>query len=156
MIQARDIDLNSETHLDEMIIPDIKPEKNASGKPSIVVIDDDFSTLDLMKIYLQRNYDYIAFDSPREAIFYLNRHIPDLIFMDCYIRMIKSRRIIEIIHSYKELAGVPIVYIAEPSEKGAVMARSRSTVVDCITRPVARGDLQLVLDRVFIKNDNNE
>lgn len=137
--------------LEEMIMPKIRPEKKATDKPVIVVIDDDFSTLDLMKIYLQRSYEYVAFDGPRDAIFYLNRNVPDLIFMDCYMRMINTKRVIEIIRSYKELADVPIVYIAEPAEKGAVMAKAPEDVMDCITRPIARGDLQIVLDKIFQK-----
>ena len=139
------------TSFAEVIIPDIKPQKVNSLKPVIVIIEDDFSTLDLMKIYLQRNYECIVFDGPRDAIFYLNRNIPDLIFMDCYIRMIDSKRVLEIIRSYKELADVPIVYIAEAAEKGAILSKMHTGIIDCITRPVARGELQTILDRVFSK-----
>ena len=50
---------------DSMVSPDIKPKKSSSGRHNIVVIDDDFSTLDLMKIYLQRDFDVEVFDNPK-------------------------------------------------------------------------------------------
>lgn len=111
--------------LTELIMPDIRPKKSNTLKPVIVVIDDDYSTLDLMKSYLQRNFEYVSFDGPKEAIFYLNRNVPDLIFLDCYINMINSKRVIEIIKSYKELENVPIVFLLEPDEKGAVLENFR-------------------------------
>lgn len=139
----------------EMIVPPTKPKKNESEKPMVVVIDDDFPTIDLMKIYLQREYDYKPFDNPREAIFFLNKCVPDLIFLDCYISIIKSKKVVEIIKSYPEFESVPLYLIAEPDEIGAMQARIENEgitgVEGIITRPVARGELQEVLDKVFHK-----
>lgn len=130
-----------------VIIPDIKPVKNQKGKPVIVVIDDDFSTLDLMKIYLQRDYEYSGFDSSRDAIFFLNKNVPSIIFLDSYINIIGSKRIIEIIRSYKELADVPIILLGEPEEKSSIMAKKIEGVSGFLARPVARGELQEILDK---------
>lgn len=140
-------EIDTELLEDDMVMPSIKPQKKINGKPIIVVIDDDYSTLDLMKIYLQRDYEYVAFDGPRDAIFYLNKNVPSLIFLDCYINMISAKRVVEIIHSYKELENVPIVYVTEPDEKGAIMAKGITGVSDFITRPIARGTLQEILDK---------
>lgn len=131
---------------DDMIVPDIKPVKVARDKKLIIVIDDDFSTLDLMKIYLQRDYEYKPFDDPKNAIFFLNGNIPDLIFVDCYLNTMNSRKLVEIIRMYKELAKVPIIYIADPSEMSAIAQKLPEGVVDIVSRPVKRGDLQKMLD----------
>lgn len=141
--------------MDEMIVPSTKPKKAVSEKPLVVVIDDDFSTIDLMKIYLQREYEYMAFDNPKEAIFYLNKNIPELIFLDCYISIIKSKKVLEIIKSYPEYEKVPVFFLAEPDEVGAINAKivneGMNGVEGVITRPVRRGDLQAILDAVFPK-----
>lgn len=134
---------------DTLVTPDLKPKKSTSGRKSILVIDDDFPTLDLMKIYLQRTYDYYSFDNPKDAIFWLNTHVPDLIFMDCFLSIIKSKRVVEIIRSYKEIAKVPIFYLSEPEELGAVSAKLPEGVLGVISRPVGRGDLQGVLNYAF-------
>lgn len=143
----------------EMIVPPTKPKKNTAEKPMIVVIDDDFPTIDLMKIYLQREYEYVPFDNAREAIFYLNKCVPDLIFLDCYISIVKSKKVIEIIRSYPEFDNVPIYLLAEPDEIGAMNAKLEKEgnlgISGIITRPVARGALQEVLDKVFPKKNDS-
>ena len=139
----------------EVVVPKIGPTKT-EGKPLIIVIDDDYSTLDLMKIYLQRDYEYVSFDSPKNAIFYLNHHIPALIFIDCYMSVIPAKQVIEIVRSYKELQSVPIVYIADPAEKGAVLSKAPADLLGCITRPVARGELVKILNQVFPKKDEKK
>jgi len=137
---------------DRMLSPDIAPKRGTSGRRNIVVIDDDFSTLDLMKIYLQRDYDVEIFDNPKNAIFYLNGTIPDMIFMDCYLNIMSTKKTLEILRAYKELINVPIIYLAEPSEQAAIESKLPQGVVDIISRPVSRADLQRMLD-TYIKEE---
>ena len=140
---------------DHMVSPDIKPKKAETDRHTIVIIDDDFSTLDLMKIYLQRDYDVEIFDNPKNAIFFLNTRVPDIIFMDCYLNVMSTRRVLDIIKSYRELADVPIVYLAEPSEKAAIESKLPEGVSNIIPRPVSRADLQKMLDE-YIKEPEEE
>lgn len=140
---------------DNMVVPDVKPKRSTSGRRNVVIIDDDFSTLDLMKIYLQRDFDVEVFDNPKNAIFYLNGTVPDLIFIDCYLDVMSTRKILEIIRTYKELAGIPIVYLAEPSEQAAIENKLPEGVVDIISRPVKRADLQRMLE-TYIKDEEPE
>ncbi len=141
---------------DNMVYPDIKPKRSADGRRNVVVIDDDFSTLDLMKIYLQRDYDVETFDNPKNAIFYLNGTIPDLIFIDCYLDVMSTKKVLEIIKTYKELENTPIVYLAEPSEQAAIENKLPPGVVDIISRPVKRVDLQRMLDSYIIDEEPEE
>ena len=134
---------------DGMIVPDIKPQKRPDEKPCVVVIDDDFSTLDLMKIYLQRDYVIKDFSNPKDAIFYMNTHLPDLIFLDCFMTTIPTKQILSIIRSYAELKDVPIYYTADESEESAVRNKLTEDISGIITRPIARGKLQEILDIVF-------
>lgn len=142
------------SEFNDMVIPKFEKHTSAGGKKIICVIDDDFSTLDLMKIYLQRSYEYVSFDNPKNAIFYLNSNVPDLIFVDCYLYTIPTKKIIEIIHSFDELANVPIVYLCEKEEYGTVIGKLPEGVYDCLPRPVGRGPLQKVLDKFF--EDSNK
>ncbi len=140
---------------DNMLVPDVKPKHSTTGRKNIVIIDDDFSTLDLMKIYLQRDYDVEIFDNPKNAIFFLNGTVPDLIFIDCYLNIMSTKRVLEIIKTYKELADTAIVYLAEPSEQAAIENKLPENVVDIISRPIKRADLQRILD-TYIKDDTPE
>ena len=137
---------------DRMVYPDIRPRKTPGGRHSIVIIDDDFSTLDLMRIYLQRDYDVETFDNPKNAIFFLNGTLPDMIFIDCYLDTMATKKVLGIIRAYKELSDTPIIYIAEPSEQSAIESKLPEGVVDIISRPVSRADLQRMLD-TYIKDE---
>ena len=120
---------------DNMIYPDIKPKKNTGGRRNIVIME--------------------TFDNPKNAIFYLNGTIPDMIFIDCYLDTMATKKVLGIIRTYKELAGIPIIYLAEPSEQAAIETKLPEGVVDIISRPVSRGDLQRMLDN-YIKDEPEE
>ena len=141
---------------DDVVVPDIRPRKAQRDKNLIIVIDDDFSTLDLMKIYLQRDYEYVPFDNPKNAIFFLNSNIPDLIFIDCYLNVMKTKRVVEIIRTYKELVNIPIIYLAEPSEEAAISDKLPEGVKDIISRPIKRADLQRILDTWITEDSDND
>ena len=64
-----------------------------------------------------------------------------------------TKRVIEIIRTYKELQDVPIIYLAEPAEQSAIRNKLPEGVLDIISRPVKRGDLQNILD-MYIKPDD--
>ena len=96
-----------------------------------------------------------TFDNPKNAIFYLNGTIPDMIFIDCYLDTMATKKVLGIIRTYKELAGIPIIYLAEPSEQAAIETKLPEGVVDIISRPVSRGDLQRMLDN-YIKDEPEE
>lgn len=144
------------SEFDDLVIPKVEKHRSEGGKKIICVIDDDFSTLDLMKIYLQRSYEYVCFDNPKNAIFYLNSNIPDLIFIDCYLYTIPTKKILEIIHSFDDLTNVPMVYLCEKEELGTMKTKLPEGVLDCLSRPVARGPLQKILDRFFAEPEEEK
>ena len=132
---------------DGLETPDIRPVRSASGKPTVVVIDDDYAALDIMKIYLSRDYECAVFSDPKEAIFYMNTHLPDLIFLDCYMTMMETKKIMAIIRSYKEMEKVPIYFMVYEEEKYVFEHKKDTGAAGLITRPIARGDLQKILDK---------
>lgn len=142
---------------DGLEIPDIKPVRSESGKPTVIVIDDDYQTLDIMKIYLARDYECATFSDPKEAVFYMNTHLPDIIFMDSYMSTMSTKKLISIIRLYKEMAKVPIYFMVYEEEQGVFETKKDIDVEGIITRPIARGDLQKILDkeklREYLTND---
>ncbi|MBR5765957.1 MAG: response regulator [Lachnospiraceae bacterium] len=132
---------------DYLKVPEIKQVRSESGKPTIVVIDDDYQTLDIMKIYLARDYECACFSDPKEAIFYMNTHLPDIIFLDSYMTVMNAKRIMSIIKSYEQLRRTPIYYLVYEEERAVFEAKPQPGIEGLVTRPVARGELQKILDR---------
>ncbi|MCR5406889.1 MAG: response regulator [Lachnospiraceae bacterium] len=141
-------DANEDFVLEEDLeTPDIRPVRSESGKPTVVVIDDDYQTLDIMKIYLARDYECAVFSDPKEAIFYMNTHLPDIIFMDSYMTVMSAKKMISIIRLYKEMKNVPIYFMVYEEERDVFEHRKDTEVEGLITRPIARGELQKILDK---------
>ena len=132
---------------DGLETPDIKPVRSANGKPTVVVIDDDYAALDIMKIYLSRDYECAVFSDPKEAIFYMNTHLPDIIFLDCYMTMMDTKKILSIIRSYKEMEKVPVYFMVYEEERYVFEHKKDTGAAGLLVRPVARGDLQEILDK---------
>lgn len=138
----------------DLVTPTIKATKNENAKPLIVAVDDDFETLDLLKIYLSRHYEYEGFSGPREAIFFLNQRIPDLILLDCKIHTMKANTFAEIIRAGAGNENVPFVYTGNAEELAFLgLETLPEYVVGTLKRPIARGELQTMLDKVIVKEE---
>ena len=129
----------------DLVVPNIKPVKDETQKPLIVVCDDDFETLDLMTIYLSRNYRYEGFSGPKEAIFFLNQNIPDLVLIDCKIHTMKPTTFMDIVRA--GAGNVPFVYIGTAEEMATIEKDFLPEyVIGFLEKPIPRGKLQLLID----------
>ena len=141
---------------DGYVTPDVGPRKREGGKPIAVVIDDDYPTLDIFKIFLARDYECVTFSDPKEAIFYMNTHVPDVIFLDCYMTMISTQQILSILATYKEMDNVPVYFLVNEEEVEAIESKKYERIQGMLKRPVARGDLQEILDALMHKYAEND
>lgn len=136
----------------DLIMPKIKAVKSETEKPLIVVVDDDFETLDLLEIYLKRNYTYESFSGPREAVFFLNQHTPELILIDCKIHTMKALTFIDIIRTGAGNENVPFVLVGTEEElKSFDSELLPKCVIGTMKKPIARGQLQEYIDKVVKK-----
>ena len=138
----------------DLVTPVVGAVKRENEKPLIVVVDDDFETLDLLEIYLKRNYTYESFSGPKEAIFFLNKNIPDMVFIDCKIHTMKALTFMEIIRAGVGNENVPFVLLGTDDELAAFdLDTLPEYVIGKVRRPVARGELQEMIDKVIKKED---
>lgn len=136
----------------DLVTPSIKAKKSEAEKPLIICVDDDFGTLDLLGIYLKRDYEYEGFSGPREAIFFLNQKIPDLILLDCKIHTMKAKTFMEIIMANPSNKDVRFAYTGTEDELAEIDWNFvPDYVIGKVSRPIARGKLQEILD--IIKKD---
>jgi len=134
----------------DLVTPTIKAVKDETQKPLIVACDDDFDTLDLLTIYLSRNYRYEAFSGPKEAIFFLNQNIPELILLDCRIHTMKATTFMEIVRA--GIGDVNFAYLGTEEELAAIdKSILPEYVIGFLKKPVPRGELQDIIDLVIKK-----
>lgn len=137
----------------DLVTPVLKAVKDENAKPLIVVVDDDFETLDLIEIYLKRDYTYEGFSGPREAVFYLNQHHPEIVFIDCKIHTMKAMTFVEIIRKIAGNEDVQFVLIGTEEELELFdLDYLPNYVIGTISKPIARGKLQYFIDKVTNKS----
>jgi len=131
-----------------LVTPKIEISRS-STKPIIVYVDDDFDSLDLLKVYLQRDYEYRCFADPKKAIFYLNNHVPALVILDCRLCMMKIETFMSIVRTGDGNENTRFV-LTGTKEELARIERSMTPdyVLGLLEVPVKRGDLQKYLDMI--------
>lgn len=140
----------------DLVTPVVGAVKDETAKPLIVVVDDDFETLDLLDIYLKRDYTYESFSGPREAVFFLNQHTPEIVFIDCKIHTMKALTFIDIIRTGAGNENVPFVLVGNDEElKDFDLELLPDYIIGKLRRPVARKDLISFIDKVLKKEEEN-
>lgn len=136
----------------DLVSPKVETVK--TEKKLIVVVDDDFETLDLLEIFLKRNYEYASFSGPREAIFYLNQHMPDLVLIDCKIHTMKAKTFVDIVRTGPGKDKIPFVFLGDQEEINSLLYEELPKgVIGWLKRPVSRGELQGILDITVEKKE---
>jgi len=132
----------------DLVTPKVEISKSAT-KPIIVYVEDDFDSQDLLKIYLQRNYEYQTFSNPKKAIFYLNSHVPVLVFLDCKINLMKAETFMEIVRTGQGNENTRFVLTGTKEELAQVeWVKTPEYVIGLLEVPVKRGELQKYLDMI--------
>ena len=128
--------------------------KDEKAKPLIIFVDDDFETLDLIDIYLKRDYTYESFSGPREAVFFLNHHTPEIVFVDCKIHTMKALTFMEIVRTGAGNENVPFVLVGTEEELEEFnLDYLPEYVIGKLKRPVARKELMEFITKVTSKKE---
>ena len=137
----------------DLVVPTIQAVRDETIKPLVVVVDDDFEALDLIEIYLKRDYTYEGFHGPRDAIYFLNKHVPEIIFLDCKIHTMKALTFAEIVRTGKGNENVKFVLLGEESELASFdLDTLPDYFVGKIKKPIARGEFVAYIEKAIEEN----
>lgn len=133
----------------DLVTPVIQAVKNEAEDPLIVCVDDDFDTLDLLEVYLQRDYKYKSFSGPREAIFFLNKTVPEVVLVDCKIHTMRATTFMDIIRAGAGNENTKFVYIGTEEELEEVnFDLLPDYVIGKLVKPVAISELKSILEQL--------
>lgn len=93
-----------------------KPSTGSQRK-KILLVDDSVVQLRMMKNLLHDKYDVSMVKSGNEAISYLNRRIPDLIFLDYDMPEGDGKETFEQIKQMEQAKDVPVVFLTSIRDK---------------------------------------
>ena len=112
---------------------------------NILVIDDVSANLKYVAMVLRDQYEVTTLKAGRDALEYLNDHIPDLILLDICMQGMNGYEVMEHLKKNPATAKIPVILITaefeeESREKGISLG-----AVDFINKPF---EPQVLLNRI--------
>ena len=104
---------------------------------SILVIDDDFDTLTLIGLTLQRRgFSVKKAQSGPEALELLREDLPDLVIADVMMPLMDGYEVCRTIKSDPRTAHLPVVMLTAKAQTSSQLEGFRAGAIDYITKPV--------------------
>jgi len=98
------------------------PELLRSGKPKVMVVDDDPNVLESISKALGRRFDVTTFVDPLDALVAIGTLRPDALVIDVHVKGLDGLRCIERLKSIEATSPMRIiVYAAQDQQRRAIM-----------------------------------
>ncbi len=106
-------------------------------KPHILVVDDFSMALKTMKVQLEGEYQVILAVSGKQALTFLEKHRPDLIFMDVEMPEMNGIETVQKIKENPLWREIPIIFLTGNKEKDTIYSCMSLGAVDYMIKPVS-------------------
>lgn len=127
-----------------------RPEENImtftdsgkSNKRHILVVDDFSMALKTMKVQLEGDYQVTLAVSGKQALAFLEKHIPDLIFMDVEMPEMSGIEAVQKIKSNPKWKDIPVIFLTGNKDKDTIYSCMNLGAVDYMVKPVSVPKMQ--------------
>lgn len=135
------VDTNKNARADNKAI-EINTQKNQLEKPSILVVDDESSNIDVAAGNLRQHYRVIAAKSGAHALKIINgnKHSIELVLLDIMMPDMDGYQVCEKLKSNPNSTHIPVIFLSAKSEVADIKYGFDLGAVDYITKPL-NGDL---------------
>ena len=148
-----DLPLNEETSLSTVCtalkISVDKIKQATANKKTILVVDDDATTLRSFKSILENNYTVELAGSGPKAFEVMEKKIPDLILLDYEMPEMNGKETLEKIRATEKWANVPVIFITATKDKTIISSliplRPSGYLLKPVTMDVIRAEVKKIL-----------
>jgi len=117
------------------------------GRPTVLVVDDDKSTLQLVQDLLEsRNYRVIATDEPTQILALAQELMPDVIIIDIMMPLMDGWQLLRLLKSDTALARIPVIIMSALDEQATGYELG---AVGYLRKPVMLSALEAMLNQVI-------
>jgi DNA-binding response OmpR family regulator len=115
------------------------PSGQQAARQTVLVVDDDRKTVDLIRLYLERaGYAVeVAYDG-REALARVEAGVPDLVVLDLMLPRMDG---LDVCHVIRETARLPIIMLTARSTEEDKLAGLETGADDYVTKPFSPREL---------------
>lgn len=118
------------------------PEVLRSGKPKVVVVDDDPNVLVAVRKALGRRFEVTAFADPFDALVAIGSMRPDVLVIDVHLKGLDGLRCLERLKAIEATAPIRIiVFSAQDQQRRAIMDAGANDFV-------SKGEIALLREAV--------
>lgn len=118
-----------------------------SGKPSILVVDDEIQIRRFLKISLEANdYNVIEAATGKDAIYQAAMGHPDLVILDLGLPDMNGG---EVLRNLRQSSAMPVVILTVQESEAEKIAMFDAGADDYVTKPFAMGELLARLRAAF-------
>jgi len=124
-------------------------------KEKILVVEDDNSISELIKIHLiKNNFDHLIVADGEEAILSIENFMPDLVILDWMIPSLSGIEILKRLRLKSEFADLPVLMLtAKNSEQDKILG-FESGVDDYLTKPFIPSELIARINAILKRSRN--
>ena len=124
-------------------------------KEKILVVEDDNSISELIKIHLiKNNFDYLIVADGEDAILSIENFMPDLVILDWMVPSLSGIEILKRLRLKSEFADLPVLMLtAKNSEQDKILG-FESGVDDYLTKPFIPNELIARINAILKRSRN--
>jgi sigma-B regulation protein RsbU (phosphoserine phosphatase) len=125
--------------------------KHSHRKPSVLVLDDSKSLLQLTESYLADDYDVSCFEFSDDAIKSMHQNLPDVLLIDLHMPNISGIEVVKKIRQSERLSSTSIIFFSADFRPSTIQRLNALGIDDFLAKPVTKIALLQVLDRVIMR-----
>ncbi len=126
-----------------------KLKQTSANKKTILVVDDDATTLRSFKSILENNYNVDLAGSGAKAFEVMEKRIPDLILLDYDMPEMNGKETLEKIRGTDKWAKIPVIFVTGTKDKTIISSliplRPSGYLLKPVTMDVIRNEVKKIL-----------
>ena len=119
------------------------------GRRHILVVDDDFRMLKLIKRYLDDSYDIATAINGKVALKFLETKMTDLILLDYEMPVCDGRMTLEMIRADEEMKDIPVIFLTAINDRANIEAVLKLKPAGYFLKPAIKDQLLAEIAKVL-------
>lgn len=116
--------------------------EHTSGKPVVLVVDDEGSGAEALGILLQQaGYETVIASSGEDALARAGARQPDLVLLDVMMPKMDGFETCQQLHRMPGMAELPVIFLTGSAERSSVAEAFRRGAMDYVTKPFVLEEL---------------
>lgn len=134
----------------EMLEKDAEEERKESvNRKRILVVDDNGTTLRMMKAMLEENYEVAVAISGAQAMTSIGKKRPDLILLDYEMPICDGRMTLEMIRADEDMEDIPVVFLTAINDRANIEAVLKLKPAGYFLKPPVKERLFAEIDKIL-------